>query len=133
MAEQYLIDTNVIIDYLSGKYETSILDWLDLQFEQGVNISVINRIEALAFQFTDAEEHRLMHEFIAGSVVLPLNEPVADQTIQVRLETKAKLPDAIIAATALVFNMTLLTRNTSDFKKIINLKVLNPATIYSQS
>jgi predicted nucleic acid-binding protein len=133
MAEQYLIDINVIIDYLSGKYENSVLDWLDIQFEQGVNISVINRIEGLAFYFTDAEEHRLMHEFIAGSAVLPLNDSVADKTIQVRLANKVKLPDAIIAATALVFNMTLLTRNTSDFNKIINLKVLNPATIHSQS
>jgi hypothetical protein len=133
MAEQYLIDTNVIIDYLSGKYETSVLDWLDVQFEQGVHISVINRIEALAFYFTDAEEHRLMHEFIAGATVLPLNDSVADKTIQVRLANKVKLPDAIIASTALVFNMTLLTRNTSDFNKITHLKVLNPAIIHSQS
>ncbi|CAA9303414.1 MAG: hypothetical protein AVDCRST_MAG56-5625 [uncultured Cytophagales bacterium] len=128
-----MIDTNVIIDYLSGKYENTVLGWLDIQFERGVNISVINRIEALAFQFTDSEEHRLMHEFIAGSVVLPLNEHVADQTIRIRLANKVKLPDAIIAATALVFNMTLLPRNTSDFNKILDLKVLNPATIHSQS
>jgi predicted nucleic acid-binding protein len=37
-----------------------------------------------------------------------------------------KLPDAIIAATALVYDLTLITRNTSDFKNMEGLKVINP-------
>ena len=39
-----------------------------------------------------------------------------------------KLPDAIIAATALVYDLTLISRNVSDFKNIEGLKVLNPFT-----
>ncbi|WP_198675460.1 PIN domain-containing protein [Pleomorphovibrio marinus] len=37
-----------------------------------------------------------------------------------------KLPDEIIAATALTYDLTLLTRNIGDFKKIEGLKVTNP-------
>ena len=39
---------------------------------------------------------------------------------------KIKLPDAIIAATALVHNLTLLTRNEKDFSKISNVEITNP-------
>jgi len=37
-----------------------------------------------------------------------------------------KLPDAIIAATAILYSLTLITRNTADFKDIIGLKIVNP-------
>jgi predicted nucleic acid-binding protein len=37
-----------------------------------------------------------------------------------------KLPDAIIAATALVYELTIITRNTKDFEKIEGLNVINP-------
>ncbi len=127
MVKYYLADTNVIIEYLSGSYEVSVLDWLDSLFEQAVNISIINRIELLAFQFTDLQERDQMHAFVASSVVYPLNDMVADKTIEIRSAFKVKLPDAIIAATALVFDMILLTRNTDDFKKISDLQVVNPA------
>lgn len=36
------------------------------------------------------------------------------------------LSDAIIAATALVYDLTLITRNINDFTKISNLRVINP-------
>ena len=50
----------------------------------------------------------------------------AEQTITLRKKHKIKLPDAIIAATALVHNLTLLTRNEKDFSKISNVESTNP-------
>lgn len=50
----------------------------------------------------------------------------ANQTILIRRQYKIKLPDAIIAATALVHNLILVTRNTSDFKNIPELQLINP-------
>jgi predicted nucleic acid-binding protein len=44
----------------------------------------------------------------------------------VRKANKIKLPDAIITAPALVYNFTLITRNTKDFKNIEGLEVINP-------
>jgi predicted nucleic acid-binding protein len=58
------------------------------------------------------------------AVVLALNDLVIDKTIQIRREHKIKLPDAIIAATALVYDFTLITRNTADFADIC--KIINP-------
>ena len=51
---------------------------------------------------------------------------VVDKTIEICKQHKIKLPDAIIAATALVNNFTLVTRNIDDFKNIAGLKTINP-------
>ena len=48
------------------------------------------------------------------------------RTIELCKQNKIKLPDAIIAATALTEGFTLVTRNTGDFKKIPKLDILNP-------
>jgi len=60
------------------------------------------------------------------SIVFELTKEVADICIDLRKKYKTKLPDAIIAATALVSKATLITRNTSDFKNIRGLNVLDP-------
>lgn len=49
-----------------------------------------------------------------------------NQTIKIRKEYLIKLPDAIIAATALLFEFTLITNNTKDFKKLGHLNLINP-------
>ncbi|HAL83190.1 MAG TPA: hypothetical protein DCO83_13965 [Mucilaginibacter sp.] len=50
-------------------------------------------------------------------------------TIELRKKYKIKLPDALIAATALHYRLILITRNISDFNKIAGLKIINPHTI----
>jgi len=63
------------------------------------------------------------------SSIFELTEEVADSCIDLRKKYKTKLPDAIIAATALVYEFTLITRNVSDFKNIKNLKIVDPYSI----
>jgi predicted nucleic acid-binding protein len=55
-----------------------------------------------------------------------LNQVIADCCIQLRMDYKIKLPDAIIAATALANDKVLVTRNVDDFVKIKGLDVFNP-------
>ncbi|GAB3823654.1 hypothetical protein GCM10028821_01470 [Hymenobacter jeollabukensis] len=88
-------------------------------------LSVINRIELLIKPANAAEEAALL-QFIGLCTVLPLDEPVIQQTIRLRQQHRIKLPDAIIAATALAHGLPLLTRNTSDFGAVPGLQVLNP-------
>ena len=51
------------------------------------------------------------------------------KTAELRKEYKIKLPNAIIAATSIVYDLILITRNTKDFSDIKNLQILNPYNI----
>lgn len=125
MGKGYLIDTNVIIGYLDGKIENKGMSFLHPIIDRIPNISVINKIEILRFNSLD-NDYKTLVEFINSSYVFSLNENIVEKTISICRANKIKLPDAIIAATAIVNNFTLITRNTSDFKKIADLDFLNP-------
>lgn len=89
------------------------------------NISVITKIELLRFNADDSI-NKVLNDFVNESVILGLIDDIVDKTISICKEKRIKLPDGIIAATALNFDLTLLTRNISDFKNISALKSLNP-------
>ncbi len=55
-----------------------------------------------------------------------INDNVIQKTIDLRKAHKIKLGDAIIAATALVYNFDLLSHNSVDFKNIPGLTVIDP-------
>jgi predicted nucleic acid-binding protein len=86
------------------------------------NISIINKIELLGFSIVTPE----IIEFTDSTNIINLTEDVANQTISLRKKRKIKLPDAIIAATALVYNLTLISRNSKDFDGIDGLEFVNP-------
>ena len=89
------------------------------------NISVITKIELLGFNAPD-EHSRTLIDFTNDSVLLELLPSVIDKSIEIRKTYKAKLPDTIIAATALIGNLVLISRNLSDFKNIEGLQVIDP-------
>ena len=69
-------------------------------------------------------------EFINAAIVHELSDDIVDGTIEIRKHHKTKLPDAVIAATALVNKLTIITRNTKDFIRIEGLEMLNPYEIW---
>ena len=87
--------------------------------------SVISRIEVLGFQQSELEEAQAK-QLLSRLVELPLTSEVAERTIQLRKHLKIKVPDAIIAATAVEYSLQLITRNTADFSRIEALKLVNP-------
>lgn len=68
----------------------------------------------------------LLKRFVAFSTLHPLNSELIETTILIRKNHNIKLPDAIIAATAIFHNLVLITRNLKDFQNIKHLKVINP-------
>lgn len=123
MEGKYLIDTNTVIDYLDNKLPYNGANMLD---GEELDISVITRMELLAWPNAEPEQISILYQFINSVIVWSLDEPVILKAIETRKEYRIKLPDAIIAATALVYNLSLVTRNTDDFKNIKELKLINP-------
>ena len=124
--QEYLIDTNVAIEYIGEALLEKDLTMLDGIIDEQFYISVINKIELLGFSDITENEELKFQELINAADILDLNENIVNSTIEVRKKYKIKLPDAIIAATALENELTIITHNTKDFNKIEGLAVLNP-------
>jgi len=123
MGQGYLVDTNTIIDYLENKLpekSNKLIDEIIIQF------SVISRIELLVWKKATEDQVKILNEFVSSSTVFDLNESIILKSIEIRKNYRLKLPDAIIAATAAVNNLPLLTRNTGDFEKVIQIKCIDP-------
>ena len=123
--EQYLIDTNVVSDYLSASFPNSGINLMDKAIDATPNISIITQIELLCWN-TDKITTQNVKDFVADSIVLDISPEVITQCVSLRKGKKIKIPDAIIAATALAFGYTIITNNEKDFNGIKGLKILNP-------
>lgn len=123
-----MIDTNSVIDYLKGHLPMNGRIFMHSIVDSVAQISVISEIETLGFQGSPAEM-TLIDEFVKVANVLPLDRATVNQTIFLRKSYKIKLPDAIIAATALIHGLTLITRDSGDFSKIEGLKTIDPHLI----
>ncbi len=93
------------------------------------NISVITKIELLGYEHISLQGQSIVHNFVLDAMLLELVSEVVAETINLRKAYKIELPDAIIAATALCYQLKLVTRNISDFKRIKGLVVVNPHTL----
>jgi predicted nucleic acid-binding protein len=125
MEKEYLIDTNTFIEYLGETLPEKSLKALDKIIDSRFYISVINRIELLGFSNISITEEEKINDFIEYSYEIDLSGIIADKTIELRKQYKIKLPDAVIAASAIIYDLTLLTRNIKDFVSINELKIQN--------
>jgi predicted nucleic acid-binding protein len=123
--ERYLIDTNVVSDYLSASFPAAGMALMDTAMDAVPNISIITQIELLCWN-TDEATTQNVKGFISDSVVLDISPAVISQCVDIRKGKKIKTPDAIIAATALAHGYTLITNNEKDFANIKGLKIINP-------
>jgi predicted nucleic acid-binding protein len=105
----YLIDTNVISNYFSGIFSQEGMDFIAEAIDQIPNISVITEIEALSWINKDKSKENIVKEFIQDANVLALTSSVVKQCVIIRRSRKIKIPDAIIAASAKVNNLILIS------------------------
>lgn len=70
----------------------------------------------------------IVKEFIKDATILALTPDIVAQCVNIRRSRKIKTPDAIIAATAIVHNLTLIT-NDNDFKNIEKQSFIDPSNL----
>jgi hypothetical protein len=100
-----LIDSNAISDYPGNKLPTAGMQFMNSVVDVIPNVSVISKTEILSFN-APPDSARLLRGFIQDSNLFWLTPDVVEVTISVRRKHKLKVPDAIIAATALVQGFT---------------------------
>lgn len=127
MELDYLWDTNIIIYYLNNSLPPSSQSFLENIIDHSeINISVITQIELLSWNTNKSSDLTLMKDLIDSCCVIPLDESVVEKVIETRRASKIKLPDSIIAASALVNGLTLLSHDNKDFRKVKDLKMIDP-------
>jgi predicted nucleic acid-binding protein len=121
-----VIDTNILIYYLNEQLPESVKTQVDNAILSGCTISIITRIEVLGWQGHTEQSLIAARALLSLFEEISLNPVIADCCIELRKTYRIKLPDAIIAATALVQEKTLMSRNEDDFIKISRLCLFNP-------
>jgi predicted nucleic acid-binding protein len=122
--KHYLLDTNILIYYFNGEMESTVENKVSALMSESFQISVISKMEFLGFSFSFAEKKQAM-QLIEYATIIKLTDEIIQRVIDIRQEKRIKLPDAIIAATAIEYNTILVTRNTKDFKTLA-LETYNP-------
>jgi len=125
MGKRYLLDSNTVIDYIAGLYPDKVKQWLNQIIDEEINVSIITKIEVLSFDPDKDDNYPILVDFFEASNIFELTDDIVKKTIQIRQKRKVKLPDAVIASAAIVNGLTLISRNTKDFKNIPNLEIVN--------
>jgi len=114
---KYLLDTNTIIYILK--------DGISLPYNEYF-ISIITEIELLSFSKLSKDDEIIIKEALNKFNQISINENVKNTTIEIRKNSKIKLPDSLIIASALSSNSILVTSDkqllNNDFVKAIELK-----------
>ncbi len=117
-----LLDSNIVIYSTKPDYP-ELWAWLS---KHALAISEITRVEVLGYHRISAQEKGLVTDFLATPTRFAINESVIEWAIQLRQQRSLSLGDAIIAATALLHQLPLVTHNTCDFQWIAGLELIDP-------
>ncbi|MBF0261328.1 MAG: type II toxin-antitoxin system VapC family toxin [Magnetococcales bacterium] len=121
-----LFDTNPLIYHLNAILPVDGERLIARGLQTGGCYSVITRIEILGYPMS-LEQLRMARRLLGGFAEVGLTPLIVERTIQLRLECRRlKIPDAIIAATALEHALPLVTRNLADFESVQGLSLIDP-------
>jgi len=118
---KYLFDTNALISFFKGNPSLAFLT------SAPVGISIISVLEFLSFSGINEPAKTLLFDFLTKIKVFELkkdNTQLIDTISGLRIQYKIKLPDAIIAGTA-IYNNAILITNDNGLSKIPLLQIIN--------
>jgi predicted nucleic acid-binding protein len=121
-----LLDTNVLIYWLSDALAPPVAARIETAIRADACYSVITRMEILGWRGHTNDSRTRVADLLDQMQEAALTRAVVDQVIDIRSRINIKLPDAIVAATALTCGLPLMTRNLEDFKRIPGLQLVSP-------
>lgn len=105
-----VLDTNIVLYLLDGDRVLS-----DLLYQKKLYLSFISQLELLGFRGITSKQNIEISKFIQDCIVIDINEEIKKDVILLRKQSKLKLPDSIVLATARFLNVPLITSD-ADFK-----------------
>lgn len=106
-----LYDTDVLIDHLDGRRS--------LPAGEDVAYSSVTRAELYSGKTDEAD----IDSFLEPFEEIVIDRPVAEEAGRIRRITRIKLPDALVAASAMLTGRGLVTSNVRDFRKVKGLRI----------
>ena len=118
---KFVLDTNAILYLMKGK------QCMDPYKNEDLYVSVITKLELLSFPDITECESQCIESFLENCTIVPLEDNVQKSTIEIRRKYRIKLPDTIVAATAIALNYPLVTAD-KGFRKIeeLDLHLIEP-------
>lgn len=135
----YVLDTNVVSELRkakTGKADKNVVAWAQSVLPSSLFLSAISVLELetgiLLIERRDVAQGHMLRQWLETQVlpafaerILPVDTAVARQCATLHVPDPRSDRDALIAATALVHHMTVVTRNVDDFKPT-GVALLNP-------
>ncbi len=122
---EYLIDTNILIYHTKGSQPATDLI-TNLIAQHSFNISILTKIEFLGWDKHTPDGFEKCNRLIENANIYPVDDDIASKAIELKRKVKIKLADSVIAATALLNNLKIVTKNIDDFNGIEGLDFENP-------
>lgn len=113
-----ILDTNIVLYHLGGRLLKPLA-------KKQYIISIITEIELLSYPSIKAEENKIIQNFVNQITIVELKNSIKSETILLRKKYNLKVPDAIIAATALKLDVPLLTND----KKLLSILEIETSAV----
>lgn len=118
-----LLDTNALIYYLQGdKYCATVIDRLRRK-EKDIGISTITETEIFSFPELSGVEMLKISVWIENIQIIPVDSVIAREAARVRRKYRLLTPDAIIAATAIVYGVPVVSRD-KGLNKVTDIEII---------
>jgi predicted nucleic acid-binding protein len=116
--DNIVVDTSLIINLFNG-----VEGIKSLITDRNLFVFIISEIELLSFPNLSSNDKQLLKDFLSECYIVDIEPSIKELAIEIRSKTKLKLPDAIIAAVAIHYDMPLLTMDRG-FKRVDNLDAI---------
>ena len=124
-----ILDSNIIIYSAKPDY-IELARYLQLN-QDIVRVLLISTLEVLGFSRLSLKDKLTFEGFFGSVKIFPITETIITEAIRLRQQCRRSLGDSIIAATALIYNLPVLTNNVADFSDINGLQVIALADVLS--
>ncbi len=120
--KKVIVDSNIII-------YSMMPDYTFLQTELAkydVFVASVSKVEVLGYAHLDPLDKQSFINYFQTITQYETNPKIIEKATQLRQQKKMSLGDAIIAGTALTYQLPIMTRNVADFQWIEGLEIINP-------